>query len=466
MTVAIYIRVSTEEQVKEGFSISAQREKLTAYCKSQDWNDFKFYIDEGISAKSTDRPQLKTMLEHINQGIINTVLVYRLDRLTRSVQDLYVLLDEFQRNSCTFKSATEIFDTTTAMGRMFITIVAALAQWERENLGERVRMGQIEKARQGQYSAKAPFGYYKNDNRLVKDPNESQVVLNIIRLVKEGCTIRKIAHHLDDTYPPIRGYKWHIRTILDILHNPALYGATRWKDEIIEGTHFGIVTKEEFENLQKLLHDRQNFKKRETYSIFIFQMKIECPTCGSRLTSERSKYKRKRDNAIVESNHYRCQVCTLNKRKSIGISEKKFEKAFLEYLKNEGFNFQPNEVEKHDDNQADLLKRIKQVEQQRAKYQKAWANGWVTDEEFSQHMSDTMKELKLLQDELKEANGFKHNVNVYEPEVIRDIVKNLNENWQFLTPKEKRELVQSFVEKIQFTISEERKALVSLVSFY
>ena len=276
MAVGIYIRVSTEEQAKEGYSISAQREKLKAYCQVQDWNDFRFYVDEGISAKDTNRPQLQLMLQHIKEGMIDTVLVYRLDRLTRSVVDLYKLLEIFEKHNCTFKSATEVYDTSTAIGRLFITLVAAMAQWERENLAERVRMGQIEKARQGKYSAKAPFGFDKGpDDRLVINEDEKIVVLDMIEKIKEGYSIRKLADYMDNSgIPPIRGYKWHIASILDILKNPALYGAVKWRDEIVEGAHEGIITKEEYQHLLKLLESRQNFKKRETYSIFIFQMKI------------------------------------------------------------------------------------------------------------------------------------------------------------------------------------------------
>ena len=134
MRVALYIRVSTEDQAREGYSIQAQKNKLEAYCVSQGWDVVGFYIDDGYSAKDLDRPEMKRMLKHIEQGLIDCVLVYRLDRLTRSVLDLYKLLEIFEQHNCKFKSATEVYDTTTAMGRMFITIVAAMAQWERENL--------------------------------------------------------------------------------------------------------------------------------------------------------------------------------------------------------------------------------------------------------------------------------------------------------------------------------------------
>ncbi|WP_313490544.1 recombinase family protein [Exiguobacterium sp.] len=145
--VSLYIPVSTEEQAAEGYSISWQRERLKAFCVVQNWETIKFYVDEGISGRSTERPALMKMMKDMENGLIDVLLVYRLDRLTRSVRDLHNILDFLEKHNCQFRSATEIYDTSTAMGRMFITIVAAIAEWESANLGERERLGQIEKVR-------------------------------------------------------------------------------------------------------------------------------------------------------------------------------------------------------------------------------------------------------------------------------------------------------------------------------
>src|SRR5690625_5296760 len=117
MAVGIYIRVSTQEQAQEGYSIAAQREKLKMYCDSQGWDKYKFYVDEGVSARDANRPQLQTLMSDIKLGKITMLLVYRLDRFTRSVLDLYEMLTLLEENNCAFKSATEPYDTSTAMGR-------------------------------------------------------------------------------------------------------------------------------------------------------------------------------------------------------------------------------------------------------------------------------------------------------------------------------------------------------------
>lgn len=463
MTVGIYIRVSTEEQAREGYSISAQKEKLKAFCKVNDWLDYKFYVDEGISAKDLNRPQLQLMIDHIKKGLINIVLVYRLDRLTRSVLDLYKLLELFEKYDCKFRSATEVYDTSTAMGRMFITLVAAMAQWERENLGERVRMGQIEKARQGGYSAPAPFGYDKKGDKLIINEDEARIFLEMVEKIEEGYSLRQLAKYLDESgYPPVRGYKWHIGSIKNMLHNPVYYGATRWLDEINENTHKGIITKERFERLQKILEDRQLKKKRNVKSIFIFQMKLICPTCGRYLTSERNVYVRKKDGVMKEYNGYRCQACALNKRKALYVSERKIEKAFIKYMKTLSYDKMDIEITESDDDIVSLKKQIEKINRQREKYQKAWGMDLITDEEFTNRMNETKKSLQKLKDKLTQIQPIQQKE--VDKEKIIDIAKNFELNWKNMVPKEKRHFVNMFVKNIYFKKND--KVKVTDIDFY
>jgi site-specific DNA recombinase len=463
--VAIYIRVSTEEQVREGFSISAQREKLKAFCQVQDWSTYKFYVDEGISGKDTERPQLQLMLEHIKQGHINTVLVYRLDRLTRSVLDLYQLLDVFEKSNCNFKSATEVYDTTTAMGRMFITLVAAMAQWERENLGERVRMGQIEKARQGKYSAKAPFGFDKNKHDvLIINNDEKEIIIDMIKKLEQGLSLRQLANYMDNTgVKPVRGYQWHITAVKGILTNPALYGAIRWREEIIENTHEPIITKKKHEQVVNALKERQLKKKRKVNSFFVYQMKLICPVCGNHLTSERTVYKRKKDGGLTEHNRYRCQACALNKRKAISVSEIRVDKAFVEYMKNIQFEKLPeNNEPTNPDKKEVLLKQITKIKKQREKYQKAWGKELMTDEEFEERMKETKEALSEIEENIKKIDPTPMKI---DQELIKEIATNFNLNWINLTPQEKHQFLNTFIESIHF-IKIDKDAEITGVSYY
>ncbi len=452
MTVGIYIRVSTEEQVSEGYSISAQREKLKAFCVAQGWDDFKFYIEEGLSGKTTKRPKLNELFKHIEQGSIKTLLVYRLDRLTRSVRDLHKLLDELEKFKCTFKSATEVYDTSTAMGRMFITIVASIAQWESENLGERVRMGQIEKARQGEWSAQPPYGFKKVDKRLVQVPERVAVLKEIIDKIESGYSFRKLANYLTHKQiKNVRSSQWHVGSLLTLLSNPALYGAMRWREEIIADTHEGIMTKKEFQKLQALISSRQNQKKRDVKSIFIFQMKIKCPECDNHLTSERSIYFRKKDKLQIENNSYRCQVCGLKGvNPPFRVPEKFVIQAMVEYFA----NYTAVEDESENINGKlpltrlnELQKEITRVEAQRIKYQKAWSLDLMTDDEFTKQMRDTKKFIESVNGEIDSLQIEPiHKVDV---ETVRETSRLFNANWVELTAIEKREFVERFISHIK-----------------
>ena len=460
MTVGIYIRVSTEEQANEGYSISAQRERLKAFCVAQNWQEHKFYVDEGISGRNTNRPQLKKLMKDIEAGHINVLLVYRLDRLTRSVRDLHKILDELDKRNCIFRSATEIYDTSTAMGRMFITIVAAIAEWESANLGERVVMGQIEKARQGEWAAQPPYGFYKDEHHKLHIHEEQiKAVKLMVQKVREGLSFRQLAIYMNTTeHKPKRGYKWHIRTLLDLMHNPALYGAMYWKGEIYENTHEGIMTKDEFEQLQKIITSRQNYKKRNVTSHFVYQMKIVCPDCGSRCTSERYTWKRKTDNAREVRNSYRCQVCALNQpdKTSFSVREVKVDEALIEYMND--LILHPSTIGEvtEKDEATEIQKELKQIENKREKYQRAWASDLITDDEFKNRMDESRLRYEELQKELKGLRGnSRSNVNI---ERVYETAEQFVENYPELTQEERRNFVQTFIENISIDVIEPTKA--------
>lgn len=455
MTVGIYLRVSTEEQAFEGYSLAAQRERLIAFCVAQGWESYKFYVEEGKSGKTTEkRPALDKLMKDIEKGRIQILLVYRLDRLTRSVRDLHQILHFLEDHKCTFRSATEIYDTSTAMGRMFITIVAAIAEWESANLGERVKMGQIEKARQGKFSAPSPYGFYKDeDHKLHIHSEDIQAVHLMIGKIEEGMSFRQLSKFMETTkFRPRRGYKWHIRSMMDILANPVLYGATRWRDEIIEGTHEGIMSKAEFEHLQRLITSRQNHKKRHIDFPVIYQTVLVCPDCGGRLAYERTNWKVKSGERRV-LNSYRCQACALNGRTPpFRTSEKIINELLIAYF--DGFELQPSDPET-ENKLEELQREIVKVERQRDRYQRAWGAELMTDEEFKNHMNDTKQRLESLQLELADVEDTVQDKE--EIAQINELAKNFTRSFILLNQEEKRAFVQTFISAIEIEVIERCK---------
>ena len=158
METAIYCRVSTEEQAQEGFSIRAQEQKLKDLARIKDWSIYKIYMDEGISGKNlTERPAMQEMITDIENGAVKNVLVFKIDRLTRSTADLIYLIDLFGKYDCAFNSLTESIDTQTASGRMFLKIIGIFAEFERENIIERTKVGIERKVREGYPRTNIPF---------------------------------------------------------------------------------------------------------------------------------------------------------------------------------------------------------------------------------------------------------------------------------------------------------------------
>jgi len=327
MRTGIYIRVSTEDQANEGYSIDAQKHKLTQFANINDWDIANFYIDEGISAKNTDRPELKRMLDDIKSKQIDVVLVYKLDRLTRSVSDLFTLLDYFDKHNCKFKSATEIFDTTSAIGRLFITIVGAMAQWERENLGERVKMGMEQKAREGKVSKKPVFGYGSH--------SESEIVKLIFhKYVNENKGMELIAKELNISHP-IK--KWLQTSISYILKNEMYIGNLTFnkrqrgkiKTDMIrlENIYEPIVSKELFNKAQKIISQRSQLPPQSATRDYVFSTLVKCNICGNKLSGLYSKHGDKK------YNRYKCKnseinLCTLN-----SLTEAKLLDMVVNYMK-------------------------------------------------------------------------------------------------------------------------------------
>lgn len=288
-----YRRVSTQEQAQEGFSLAAQMERIEAFSRSQSWVLHEMYTDDGYSAKDMDRPALQRLLMDMQPTDI--VVVYRLDRLTRSVMDLHALLRIFDERKVAFRSVTEVYDTTTAMGRLFITLVAAMAQWERENLAERVQMGMREAVRQGKWmGGPRPYGYLPVDGQLIPHPEEAPIYREIVRRYLAGAGARGVSLWLEEQgLKPQRGKLWRHKQVMYLLRNPVyrgdtVYGKHKWRGKTlvpgetitVPATHEPLISPEEWDELQRVLNQRTTLPPRTAGSPYPLSGLARCSKCG------------------------------------------------------------------------------------------------------------------------------------------------------------------------------------------
>ena len=217
-----YCRVSTDKQADHGVSLLAQAAKINAMAAVQDVKLAEVITEGGESAKNLDRPGLQRLLALVDSGGVQTVIIAKLDRLTRSVRDLADLLERFERKRVSLVSVAESLDTGSAAGRLVLNIMVSVSQWEREAIGERTSVALQHKRRSKLvYSNKTPFGYERQDERLVPIPSEQNVIQRIQSLRRRGLSLRQIATALNgEGIVTKQGSRWFAQTVKDVLDNP------------------------------------------------------------------------------------------------------------------------------------------------------------------------------------------------------------------------------------------------------
>ncbi len=248
MRAALYTRVSTEDQAKEGYSLDAQIKRLEAYCRSRGWTVTDNYRDEGFSGRNTDRPEYQRMMKESDSW--DVLLVLKMDRIHRNSVNFTLMMDDLRSKGKEFTSMQEKFDTTTAMGRFVMDIVQRIAQLESEQIGERVKIGMERKARfgTGHLGSGHPYGYFYEDGMLKIDKDEAEVVKDIYLLYRRGMSMQKISDKLNSSnIAAKKGGKWNRQSVCKILHNPLYAGYLKWDDFIRPGEHDPIIDCADFE---------------------------------------------------------------------------------------------------------------------------------------------------------------------------------------------------------------------------
>ena len=285
--VAIYVRVSTTSQVEEGYSIDEQKAKLSSYCDIKDWNVYKIYTDGGFSGANTDRPALEGLIKDAKKRKFDTVLVYKLDRLSRSQKDtLYLIEDIFIKNNIAFLSLQENFDTSTPFGKAMIGLLSVFAQLEREQIKERMQLGKIGRAKAGKSMmwARTSYGYdyHRETGTITINPAQALAIKFIFESYLRGRSITKLRDDLNEKYPKEK--PWNYRAVRKILDNPVYCGYNQYLGEIYKGNHEPIISKETYDKTQEELKIRQrtaleNLNPRPFQAKYMLSGIAQCGYC-------------------------------------------------------------------------------------------------------------------------------------------------------------------------------------------
>lgn len=293
--VALYIRVSTQEQANEGYSVGEQTERLHKYVDAMGWLTHKTYVDPGFSGGNTDRPGLKELIKDVERGVIDKVVVYKLDRLSRSQLDtLYLIEKVFLANNCDFVSMNENFDTSTPFGRAMIGILAVFAQLEREQIKERMSMGKAARAKEGKWGGSTPpvgYDYDPITEELTINEYEKMQILEAVDLFLKGTQIRSICRMFEN-----KGYTfknknnkqslWTPKNLRQIFSSKHYIGYIKYRGEWYKGQHDPILDEETFNTLSKIMEERREKfeelnivpRKNTTY----LGGMIYCKRCGAK----------------------------------------------------------------------------------------------------------------------------------------------------------------------------------------
>lgn len=455
MRVATYRRVSTEMQADEGFSLEAQKSRLQSFIDSQGWRHVEDYADEGYSAKNIERPALKRLMGDIQKEKFDIVLVYRLDRLVRSVMDLHELLSLFEKHNIKFKSATEVFDTTSAMGRLFITIVAALAQWERENLSERVHFGMRQMVLEGKRAgAKAPFGYDTVDKELVINEEEAKWVRYIFEQYRTKGQ-QAIAGALNGMGIKTKnGSRWRSTVIHTVATNPIYAGYIRWNyrkasgsktgnEIVVKGNHEPLIPKEQFDEVQEIIEKRsgKGFKGHVHYP---FTGVLKCARCGSPMIGASRKKKHGLYRFYRCTGRFHSKICDMPI-----ISEDLVAKTFLEEVK--APEYKEVDIPETKDDSVEIEKQLSKVKARIERIQDLYLDGDLTKQEYREKLEkERKKEEELVRQMTPPSSEVNH-------EVLIDIINNMKRIWEHATDEERKQLISLAVDFITVEVTESSK---------
>lgn len=443
---AIYIRVSTDFQAEEGYSIEAQKEQLTAYCVSKSIKNYDYYIDGGWSGSNIERPEIQRLIKDVKEDKISHVIVYKLDRLSRSQKDtLYLIEDVFNPHGVDFVSLNESMDTSTPMGRLMLGILSAFAQLERENIRLRTRMGMKERVKAGLWmgGGRVPFGYdYDKEQGILVPNKDAEKVKQIYDLYLKGYSGQNIAN--------ILGLKYE-RLAMQILKRKSNYGIIEYNGEEYQGKHEPIISKETYDLAMNEMAKRSI--SRTISGENLLTGLVYCGKCGAKMHYQ--KWGKKGSKFVCYSQQsskpylVKDPNCDQEKYWVDDIEQEVISRIFL--LKEQEHKDNKDKIE--DTNVIDVLNtQKKEVEKKIKRLYNLYAES--EDDILLDTIQENKKQLDFINNKIQ--REIESNVTTTNKDKVKKSLDTLQENWEYMTDKEKQTIVRSIVNKVIITGNEIR----------
>ena len=472
----LYIRVSTEDQAREGFSLPEQEKRLRAMCEYKGYEIYDVYEERGISAKTGNyRPEFERLLQDIKDKKCNTIVVLKLDRLTRSVFDWEKIIRFLEENDAYLDCANDDINTTNANGKMISRILTSVSQNEIERTSERTKIGLAGAIASGHIPHKSPFGYKRVDKILVPDEATKDEIIRIFNLYHEGNSYQTISN-LYNKEKVLGKTNWKDSTILKIIQNEIykgdfVHGKRTNNPTYYENVVEPIVSKELWEECQvQKKRNSRNYKRDKDY---LFLQKLKCPKCQRILGGNATR--KKNGNVYY---YYQCHDC------KITIREKDIEKEFDRFIVDiQEYDAVVNQTllpmiqTKLDNPKEKLIKELKEQQQKQERIRKAYVNGSFTIKEYDEEREIVEQAISNIETKIKNCEVC--NELKFTPEDIlikRDIdyinkivyPKEYEENtymWEDYTRKEKADLIMRYVDNVELEYYRDDQVRIGEVNF-
>ena len=459
----LYMRVSTEDQAREGFSLPEQKERLEAFCKFKDYEIIDYYQDAGISAKTGNyRPEFERLKEDIKSKKINTIVSLKLDRITRSIYDWENLITFLDENDAYLDCANDEINTTTANGKMISRLLMSVSQNEIERTSERTKIGLAGAIKQGHIPHVAPLGYKHENKTLVIDYSTKDIVVRIFELYSEGYSYQKISNLFNEE-KVLGKDNWRDSTIQTILENEIykgdfVHGKRTKTPTYYENVVEPIISKELWEDCQ--VQKKKNSRSYQRTLTYLYLQKLKCPKCGRILGGKATTKKNGKPYF-----YYYCNDCKISFKENV-INEyfSQFINELVEYDSVVNQFFLPMIKQKFDEPKEKLEKELIKQNEKLERIRKAYINGAFGLDVYTKETAIVEKSIKNLKNELDTTDCaeelrftpkdilLKRDIDFINKIKLNKEYQEKTKTWKDYTREEQADLIMRYVDDIELAL--------------